>query len=281
MNKLKPIFITVFLAFSIFTLAMAAVAVTAGGNLRVWISVFAAAAQVVAYFAWLFLANVPRTSPGLMGFTVGIFAVTIYSVFTSYEQQLPSAAPLLAFGVMMGWMAYITWYSELGDRTADRIKVDKRLPKINLQTIEGNTITSDEWLGSKRLVIFYYGNWCPICMGQIAELSKFAERFDAKGVKITLISPQPQSNSRQLADKYGEQFQWLVDKDSAAAKALGILHDAGVPAGLQMMGYAQDMPKPTAFILDEKGKVIYADLPENYRVRPRPEEMLQTLDAIV
>ena len=280
MNRLKPIFLTVFLAFSILTMAVAALTVTAGGNIAVWVSVFAAAAQVVAYFAWIFLANVPRTSPGLVGFTVGIFLATIYSVFTSYEQQVPSAAPLLAFVVMIGWMAYTTWYSELGDRTADRIKEDKRLPKINLQTIEGKAITSDEWLGTKRLVIFYYGNWCPICMGQLAELRKFAERFAENGVKITLVSPQPEANSRQLAEKYGPLMEFVVDKDSAAAKALGILHDAGVPAGLQMLGYDQDMPKPTAFILDEKGRVLYVDLPENYRVRPRPEDMLKVVASL-
>ena len=280
MNRLKPIFLTVFLAFSILTMAVAALTVTAGGNIAVWVSVFAAAAQVVAYFAWIFLANVPRTSPGLVGFTVGIFLATIYSVFTSYEQQVPSAAPLLAFVVMIGWMAYTTWYSELGDRTADRIKEDKRLPKINLQTIEGKAITSDEWLGTKRLVIFYYGNWCPICMGQIAELRKFADRFAENGVKITLVSPQPEVNSRQLAEKYGPLMEFVVDKDSAAAKALGILHDAGVPAGLQMLGYDQDMPKPTAFILDEKGRVLYVDLPENYRVRPRPEDMLKVVASL-
>jgi peroxiredoxin len=221
MNRLKPIFLTVFLAFSILTMAVAALTVTAGGNIAVWVSVFAAAAQVVAYFAWIFLANVPRTSPGLVGFTVGIFLATIYSVFTSYEQQVPSAAPLLAFVVMIGWMAYTTWYSELGDRTADRIKEDKRLPKINLQTIEGKVITSDEWLGTKRLVIFYYGNWCPICMGQLAELRKFAERFAENGVKITLVSPQSETNSRQLAEKYGPLMEFLVDKDSAAAKRIG------------------------------------------------------------
>jgi peroxiredoxin len=280
MNRLKPIFLTVFLAFSILTMAVAALTVTAGGNIAVWVSVFAAAAQVVAYFAWIFLANVPRTSPGLVGFTVGIFLATIYSVFTSYEQQVPSAAPLLAFVVMIGWMAYTTWYSELGDRTADRIKEDKRLPKINLQTIEGKAITSDEWLGTKRLVIFYYGNWCPICMGQLAELRKFAERFAENGVKITLVSPQPEANSRQLAEKYGPLMEFVVDKDSATAKALGILHDAGVPAGLQMLGYDQDMPKPTAFILDEKGRVLYVDLPVNYRVRPRPEDMLQVVSSL-
>jgi peroxiredoxin len=278
MNKLKSIFLTAFISFSAGVVLLAVAMLLAGGNLKIWVSVLAAALQVVAYFAWLYLARVPRTSPGLMGFTVGIFSVTIYSVFTSYEQLQPSAAPLLAFLVMAGWMAYITWYSEL-DRSNDRITVGKRLPKIFLETYDGKQVTSENLLGEKRLVLFYRGNWCPICTAQVHELNTFESQFKAKGVRITLVSPQSHEKSKKHALKYSLDFDFLVDKKNAAAKALGILSESGLPAGLKLLGYEGDVPKPTTFVLDEKGKVIYADLTDNYRVRPRPQDILKALDA--
>ena len=278
MNKLKSIFLTAFISFSAGVVLLAVAMLLAGGNLKIWVSVLAAALQVVAYFAWLYLARVPRTSPGLMGFTVGIFSVTIYSVFTSYEQLQPSAAPLLAFLVMAGWMAYITWYSEF-DRSQDRITVGKRLPKITLETYDGKQVTSENWLGEKRLVLFYRGNWCPICTAQVHELTTFESQFKAKGVRITLVSPQSHEKSKKHALKYSLDFDFLVDKKNAAAKALGILSESGLPAGLKLLGYEGDVPKPTTFVLDEKGKVIYADLTDNYRVRPRPQDILKALDA--
>ena len=70
-----------------------------------------------------------------------------------------------------------------------------------------------------------------------------------------------------------------MDKKNAAAKALGILSESGLPAGLELLSYEGDVPKPTTFVLDEKGKVIYADLTDNYRVRPRPQDILKALDA--
>ncbi len=277
MNKLKSIFISSFTAYSIVVVALAAVMLVTGANLKIWVSVLATALQVVAYFAWLYVARVPRTSPGLMGFTLGIFATTIYSVFTSYEQMQPSAAPMLAFIAMAGWMAYITWYSEL-DRSKSRITVGKRLPKIFLETYDGKQVTSENWLGEKRLVLFYRGNWCPICTAQVQELTSFETQFQNRGIKITLVSPQSHQKSKTHAQKYNLPFDFLVDKKNAAAKTLGILSSAGLPAGLELLGYESDVPMPTLFILDEKGKVIYADLTENYRVRPRSQDILKALD---
>jgi len=276
-DKLKPLFLTVFITFSVSVMVGAALTLSVGGDLGLWAGTFAAAAQVTAYFAWLYIAKVPRTSPGLMGFTVGIFVATMYSVFKSYDQQLASVAPMLAFIVMLGWMAYVTWYSELSDRSGERIKVGKKLPTIRLTDLDGKAVTSEEWAGQKRLVIFYRGNWCPICTAQIGELRKFKGQFDELGVRITLISPQPEHKSRELAKREGMDYNFLTDSDNSAARTLGILHEGGLPLGLQAFGYDTDMPKPTTFAIDEKGKVVYADLPTNYRLRPLPKDIILSL----
>lgn len=276
-DKLKPLFLSIFIVLSVGVMVGSALTLSLGGDLGLWAGTFAASAQVVAYFAWLFIAKVPRTSPGLMGFTVGIFVATMYSVFKSYDQQLASVAPMLAFIVMLGWMAYVIWYSELGDRTGERIKVGKKLPTIRLTDLDGKTVSSEEWSGQKRLVIFYRGNWCPICTAQIGELRKFRTQFDELGVRITLISPQPEYKSAALADREGMDYDFFTDSGNMAARTLGILHEGGLPMGLQAFGYDTDMPKPTTFVLDEKSKVVYADLPTNYRLRPLPKDIIQSL----
>jgi peroxiredoxin len=277
MNRLRSIFISTYLVFTVVVLVLSALTVAGGGQLDLWVSAFAAAAQVLAYFAWLYLAKVPRTSPGLMGFTVGIFAVTMFSVFKSYDAQSPSVAPMLAFVVMAGWMGYVAWYSDLGNRSADRINVGKKLPALRFRDLEGQEVSSEDWIGQKRLVIFYRGNWCPICTAQIGELRKFSRQFDALGVRITLVSPQPQQKSRELAQREGMDYDFIEDVDNAAAKKLGILHEAALPIGLEMLGYGPDFPKPTTFALDENGRVVYAELTTNYRLRPLPQDILKAL----
>jgi len=276
-NLLKSYFITALTTYSLVVTAIGVYNLNLGTHFGIWVSVTASAAQIGVYFARLYLAHVPRTTPGLAGFSVGIFAATMYSVYTSYSAQIASPAPLLALVSLAGWLGYVSWYSELGDRSKDKVKLGKRLPKILLENYDGIEMSSDDWRGEKRLVIFYRGNWCPICTAQVIELTNFEREFEALGVKITLVSPQSHEKSRKHANQVGMKFDFLVDVNNRAAKTLGILQTDGVPKGFEILGFEADVPKPTTFIINETGKVIYADLTTNYRLRPKPEDMLKVL----
>ena len=277
-NKLKSWFLTLLVTYSVVVTALGAYVLVVGlGSSSVWLAVTVAAAQIALYFARLYLVQVPRTSPGLAGFSVGIFVATLYSVYTSYQEQVASAAPLLALLSLSGWMAYVAWYSDLGDRSKEKVKEGKKLPKIPLEDYEGNKLSSDDWAGQKRLVIFYRGNWCPICTAQVKELEKFEKELKEFDLRVTLISPQSHEKSRKHAQRLGMDYDFLVDVNNEAAKILGILHTDGLPKGFEVLGFDKDVPKPTTFVLNEAVKVVYADLTENYRVRPRPEDIFAAL----
>lgn len=276
-NKLRSVFLVAFVAFAAIVTASGVVLISSGADRSLWLGVTVSAATVCIYFARLYFARVPRTSPGLLGFSFSIFGATLYSIFQSYDQQVASAAPILAMLCLSGWAAYITWYSDLGDRSKDRIKEGKKLPRIELEDYNGKALSSDDWKGEKRLVIFYRGNWCPICTAQVKELGDFEKDFNELGVRITLISPQSHQKSLKHAKSVGLDYDFLVDVDNRAAKTLGILAENGLPAGFQLLGYETDVPKPTTFVLDEHGKVIFADLTTNYRLRTRPEDILSAL----
>ncbi len=277
-NKLRSVFLVAFVAYAAIVTVVGIVLISNGADRSLWLGVTVATATVSIYFARLYLSHVPRTSPGLMGFSFSIFGATLYSIFQSYDQQLASAAPILAMLCLSGWAAYVAWYSDLGDRSSDRIKVGKRLPTIHLEDYNGNKLSSDDWKGQKRLVIFYRGNWCPICTAQVKELADFEKQFNDLGVRITLISPQSHQKSLSHAKKVGLDYDFLVDGGNDAAKTLGILAENGLPAGFQALGYDTDVPKPTTFVLDENSKVIFADLTTNYRLRTRPEDILAALN---
>lgn len=279
-NKLKSWFLTALVTYSVVVTLVGVYILANGlGERSIWLAVTMSAVQVAIYFARLYLVNVPRTSPGLAGFSMGIFAATLYSVYMSYQLQIASAAPLLAFIALCGWLAYVSWYSELGDRSKDKIKQGKKLTDIPLEDYDGNKLSSADWKGQRRLVIFYRGNWCPICTAQVNELGKFEKEFKELGVRITLISPQSHEKSRKHAKKVGMDYDFLVDVDNAAAKKLGILHEHGIPKGFEVLGYETNVPKPTTFVLDENGKVVFADLTTNYRIRTKPEDIIAALKA--
>jgi hypothetical protein len=49
-----------------------------------------------------------------------------------------------------------------------------------------------------------------------------------------------------------------------------------VPLGI--LGYGQDTVLPTVLMTDEGGNIIYVDLTDNFRIRPRAEALIDTLD---
>jgi peroxiredoxin len=75
-------------------------------------------------------------------------------------------------------------------------------------------------------------------------------------------------------------YDFLVDVDNSAARILGILHTNGIPKGLGVLGYDTDVPKPTTFVLDEEGKVIFADCTTNYRLRTNPQDIVMALRTV-
>lgn len=277
-NVLKSWFLSSLVTYSVVvTLVGIYFLITETGPFPIWVAVTVSAGQIAIYFARLYLVSVPRTSPGLAGFSIGIFVATLYSVYTSYQLQIASAAPLLAFISLAGWLAYVAWYSEFGDRSKTKIKEGKKLPNIPLEDYDGNKLFSDDWSGQKRLVIFYRGNWCPICTAQVKELADFEKEFNEMGVRITLISPQSHQKSKNHAKRVGMDYDFLVDVNNQAAKKLGILQENGTPKGFEMLGYQTDVPMPTTFVVNEVGKVIFADLTTNYRLRTKPEDILTAI----
>lgn len=63
------------------------------------------------------------------------------------------------------------------------------------------------------------------------------------------------------------------------ARRLGIEHVGSVPFMMEPLGYGSESVLPTVLIVDPAGTIIFADLTDNYRVRPEPSTFLAALDA--
>jgi len=157
--------------------------------------------------------------------------------------------------------------------------VGAALPEFTLESLEGLVVSSESFKTKPHLLLFYRGNWCPFCTAQISELAKAYQRLEAAGINVVLVSAQSAGKSQQLAKKFDVPMIFLRDRDNAAAKSLGILHEWGTPTGLQALGYDSDTVMPTVIMTDERGKIIYSDQTDNYRVRPHPETYEKLLQS--
>ena len=155
------------------------------------------------------------------------------------------------------------------------VKEGNTLPVFTLENHQKEVISSSSFLGNPSIYLFYRGNWCPLCMAQIKELVDQYKLLESRGANLIFVSPQPHRYSEKLAKKHGLHFQFLTDVKNAAAKQLGIASKNGIPFGFQTLGYDSDTVLPTVIITDKEGVIQFADVTDNYRVRPEPELFLK------
>ncbi len=278
MNKLKAVFISTFVTFVIACSGYAAWRAFEGPALP-WVGVLLTTLPMTVFFVRLYVAgDVARTSPRLHGL-IALAALGV--AFGGASFFVGDGDPLALVLALIGLSALITysyWYSSLPRPTNAALRVGQPLPAFQLETEDAQVVDSSSFLGRPLVLLFYRGNWCPLCMAQIREVAALYRELEARGAQVVLASPQPHDNTRGLAAKFDVPFRFLVDRDHAAAKRLGIFAEDGLPAGLQALGYDSDTVWPTVVVTDGEGRVLMADLTDNYRVRPEPSTFLEVLD---
>jgi len=217
-----------------------------------------------------------RTSRSLKLITILIIIGACLTLVGVYNNNISAEFASFAGVSLLLWILYIYWYSKFVDRKAN-IELGSVFPELSLLNNENVEISTNIFKGKKVLYMFYRGNWCPLCMAQIKEISEQYKELEKRGVEVLLISPQPVSHSKALAKKMGVNFQFLTDKGNTMARMLKIDHAHGTPFGMEVFGYSSETVLPTVIITDEEEKIIFLDQTDNYRVRPEPETFLRAI----
>jgi peroxiredoxin len=275
-HRLKSLYVSLFIAGSIAGAGVSMWKLALEGMSSPWLGTLVACSGPVLFFARVFLVSVARTSRNLPE----VLGAGLLGSFVSIVLAGSVAAPPVLVAVLVGVVGvllYVYWYSRFGAPASNALRVGATLPEFRLVE-NGRAVSSTTLVGRPALWIFYRGNWCPLCVAQIHELAAEYRELARRGVEVFLVSPQPESRTSSLAAKVDAPMRFLTDIGNAAAAALGILEKAGLPAGMQVLGYDSDVPRPTAFLTDAGGRVIHCDVSDNYRVRPEPSAFFEVLD---
>lgn len=103
-------------------------------------------------------------------------------------------------------------------------------------------------------------------------MEKNLEEFKKRGVRIIAISVDSPDTNRDHAAKQGYTYTFLSDEKREVIRQYDILHADGGPTG--------DIARPAEFLIDSTGTVRWVSLTENYRVRPKPEDILKVVDSL-
>lgn len=279
MNLLKSIFISGFVTWLTVVSLYAFTQLVRGTEpLLSWLGLALATFTPLAFFIKAFTFKSPRTPRHPIEYSIlsGLGMVVTMAMSFRYG-QVAGAIHVWAGITLLAWLVYLRWYSVFRGRDAHALKVGAPLPEFRLESMDGHIVSSESFKAKPHLLLFFRGNWCPFCTAQVKELAAAYKRLEEKGISVILISPQSIKKNQALAARFDVPMVFLRDRDNAAAKQLGILHEWGTPMGMQVLGYESDTVLPTVILTDEQGQIVVSDQTDNYRVRPEPA----TFEAIL
>lgn len=180
-----------------------------------------------------------------------------------------------------------------GFRPAEEAKglmVGESVRDFSATDINKNTFQLSEAIEKGPVVVvFYRGQWCPVCNRHMADLQDSLELIQMKGAQVVAVSPEKPEYGAQMAEQSGADFSLLYDENYEIAKIFNVLFrpDSGtlnkyntlLGAKLKKAhsDESQRLPVPATFIIDQNSEVVWRQFDPDYKVRASVKDILQNL----
>ena len=171
------------------------------------------------------------------------------------------------------------------------LRVGDAAPDFTLPDALGNEIAIGDLLRDGPVVVnFYRGSWCPYCNLELRAYQRELPRIREKGAALVAISPMVPDESLTVLEKNALGFPVLSDVGLGVADAFGLVFtvDPRIQE-MYMTRLGNNLPKlngddsfrlPMAatYVIGADGRIKYAYVEADYRVRADPEDVIAALD---
>jgi peroxiredoxin len=145
-------------------------------------------------------------------------------------------------------------------------------PDFLLKDQDGKDFRLSDHKGSKVLIVFYRGHWCPYCMAQLKDLAVNVAKFEKLNVKIVAISADtPEMGRKVWAGAANKQFTVLTDPELRVIRAYGLFQGKGINQ--------TDVAIRTSLLVDEQGREVFRRVSATAADIPNAEELLGRIVA--
>lgn len=175
---------------------------------------------------------------------------------------------------------------------ANAIQVGQTLPNGTLLSESGKSVTIDQLMDGKPLVInFYRGGWCPYCNLELTGLEEVADDIRALGANIIAMSPESVDHINDTKNKNGVSFSMFSDEGSKFSNTLGlvftlpkVLQDIYLTFGIDVEKHNGEsrfeLPIPATIIVKPNREVVYIYADGDYTQRSEPGILLSVLKSL-
>jgi len=139
------------------------------------------------------------------------------------------------------------------------------------------------------VLIFYRGQWCPICNRHLSQIQDSLKFITDKGATVIAVSPEKPEYLDKMAEKTGAKFILLYDEGYKIENAYDVTF---TPDDKQIFMYntmlnaklkeshsddSQQLPIPATYIIGKDGKIVWRQFNHDYKKRSTVQEIIKNL----
>lgn len=171
------------------------------------------------------------------------------------------------------------------------LKVGEVAPKIIASSLSGEKINSEELLKEKEIVvIFYRGEWCPICNRYLSNLNDSLSYILDKNVQVLVVGPETFENTEKIQKKSEATFTLIPDTSMQIMKRFDVLFNVTKKYQSKIKTFLftdiaesnnQDeakLPVPATYIIGKDGKIKWRHFDYDYSKRASVKVILDHLN---
>ncbi|WP_296619054.1 peroxiredoxin-like family protein [Marivirga sp.] len=169
--------------------------------------------------------------------------------------------------------------------------IGEKVQNFTAMDAEGDTFNLKTALKEGPVVLlFYRGQWCPVCNHHLSQLQENLDLIKSKGAKVIAVSPEKQENLQKTKSLTGADFTLLYDEDYKISEDFDVafvpkeqlieLYNTRLEADLENAhsDNSKRIPVPATFIIDQNGKVVWRQFDRDYKKRASAEEIMEALE---
>ncbi len=148
----------------------------------------------------------------------------------------------------------------------------------------------DELKDNKIVLIFYRGQWCPICNKHLRKLQDSLEYIRNEGARVIAVSPEKPNLLNLSKEKSNAEFTFLYDENYRISKMFEVVfspdskevdaYNEHLEADLENAhsdGEELLLPVPATYIIDSDAIIKWRHFDTDYKKRSFVSDILQNL----
>lgn len=175
-------------------------------------------------------------------------------------------------------------------KEAKGLQVGDIVKDFSATDLHDSTFTlSEALMKGPVVVIFYRGQWCPVCNKHLSQLQDSLQLIYDKGASVVAISPEKSEFLKRTAEKTHASFSLLHDDGYRISDLFDvtfkpdtmttIMYNTLLGANLKKANTddSQRLPIPATFIIGTDRKIVWRHFNPDYKKRSTVSDIIKNI----